>query len=452
MKPKSALAFFPALVLLQGAFAQICLRSAQDAALLAQKNDRALAARRQYVQEEARLAKLSLSPFLPEFDFSISDSACAESASGGYKKKSLEAGITQKVFNGGKTFLEYKMQRQKAFYDFLQFESEEKIQKNKAVQSYYDTLFAKLARDVMLEAKKIAESVLLVADLEMAQGMISKTDYLESKINFMEISANAKNASDDYSLKLRRFRETLGVGVEEEIIFLEECQDVFEQKTEAVIYLRERVSQMTQSALKKSVELKKARAETDWARKSLSMQRKAFLPSVAFRAGFAFSGRNYPLTEPSYSFKVILGFDNNPWLPMTISKSAGLRKGELNSVSDAASAKGIINTSWFSQMKLLKINGEQTKLEAQSVERQVEDKVFELAQSVENANQSALLSLETLKLKERKLSLYQMELEQGQIKKSDYLEALNDFTAEKINYLKARANSEILLKELQDMI
>ncbi len=121
----------------------------------------------------------------------------------------------------------------------------------------------------------------------------------------------------------------------------------------------------------------------------------------------------------------------------------------MNSITDGFSAKGIVNTSWTSQMRLLKIGVEKSRLDAEKVQREIEGKVFRLVQGVESARENALLLLETAKLKEQKLGLMKIQLEQGSVTKTDYLENLSDCAAQKIKCAKGMVEAALLIKELE---
>lgn len=431
------------------AFAQITLRSADDALALAAANDREGELMKKAALEEVRLAKLSLAPFLPEFDFSISDTGSAEKGAGDYKQKTLEAGVTQKIFNGGKSLLEYNMKKERGYYNFLEVQKSQESKKNKIEAAYYAALLAMLKSEVYADAARVAEKVLRFAEIEEEEGLTSKTELLESRIKFMDIQGRKKSADDDFFSKCRNLNELLGIDARQKLDFAQNFDIALDDggRPELSFCLQE----LWQKAVEKNVDLKKAGAEARWAKKKLALERRAFLPSVSVRAGFAFSGRSYPLTEPSYSIKVILGFDNNPWLPMSLSKKAGIKKGALNSIADSLSGKAVLNTSWFSQMKLAKLSVEQSGLDAQKVRREIEGKVFSLAKGVENADKSARLNFETMRLKEQRLALCEIQLEQGEIKATDCLEAVNELAAQKIKFLEALTERDSMAKELEAM-
>ena len=118
-------------------------------------------------------------------------------------------------------------------------------------------------------------------------------------------------------------------------------------------------------------------------------------------------------------------------------------------MADSISGKGIINTSFLGQMKLSKINIENCRLDAEKVQKEIECKVFNLIQKIESLEESAEINEQTLALKEQKLSLLKIQLDEGSATKSDYLENLNELANEKINFLKTKIERDLLAKELE---
>ncbi|MBR5097293.1 MAG: TolC family protein, partial [Treponema sp.] len=138
--------FFLALsaALIDKAFCQIELRSADDALKIAMANDVERSLQKQGAQENVRLAKKNIGGFLPVIDFSLSDAARAQKDSDDSKSKTIEFGLTQKIFNGGKTVLEWKMQKEKSFWQFLNVQKSDEKFKNSLTQCYYNALLQML--------------------------------------------------------------------------------------------------------------------------------------------------------------------------------------------------------------------------------------------------------------------------------------------------------------------
>ena len=100
-------------------------------------------------------------------------------------------------------------------------------------------------------------------------------------------------------------------------------------------------------------------------------------------------------------------------------------------------------------MKLSKIEIAQKKAGVESAKKQIEDSVFEVIQKIENAQENFVLNCESVKIKEQKLLLSKLSLEQGTIKKSDYLDELIECAKQKINCLLLLKERDYLAKELE---
>lgn len=432
--------------------AEIYLGSAEDVLKIARTNDIEGALSLKGAQEGVRAAKMSLAPFLPQFDFTLSDSASAEKTKGDYKQKALEFGVTQKIFNGGKNFLEYKMQKEKALYDFLDAQKSQEDKGRALVKAYYDALLLRLKSEVLSEAALNAEAIFEVERIESAEGLISSADFFESQIRRKKMQAEAKSAKSAFEQASRALSVLMNLDFGEKLVFLESAEARANEAEESGAKgLRARRKELTALAVQRSLDLKKARARMTWAQKQRSLQKRSFMPSLSLRAGASFNGRGYPLTEPSYSVKLIMGFDNNPWIPASLSKNSTFKDGALLSMTDSISGKGIINTSFLSQLKLSKIGVESGKLDVEKTQKEIECKVFNLIQKIESLEDGAEINRETLALKERELSLLKIQLEAGSVTKSDYLKSLNELAEEKINFLKAKIERDLLIEELEAM-
>ena len=123
----------------------------------------------------------------------------------------------------------------------------------------------------------------------------------------------------------------------------------------------------------------------------------------------------------------------------------------MNSISNSISGQGILNTSYFSQMRLNKIEIAQKKLGVEQTKKAVEENVMELIKKIENAQENFLLNLESAKIKEQKLALSMLLLEQGRKKKSDCIEEMNECAKQKIQCLVLLKERDYLAKELESM-
>lgn len=450
---KKAFLFALCFFLAKGIFCQIELRNVSDAIKIALANDVEHSLQRQSAEESLRIAKKNIGPFLPVLDFTITDAARAQKDVDDSKNKSIEVGLTQKIFNGGKSLLEWQMQKEQSFYQFLDAQKNYETFQIEIIKSYYNALLLKLKSQLLKKNADNAQVYLILAELEESEGMITKTDYLKTLLEYKKMEFEANAAQDECKNAETALKNLMNLDRGHALVLSEsECFEAALTDFVALENLTDKSMEYKQSAVQNSLNIKISRAELNWAKKLRSIQKRIFIPSVSVRGSVAFSGRNYPLTSPTYSVSLVLSFEDNPWINASISRQHAFNKGRLNSLSDTVSGKGMFNGIYFNQLKLSKIELSQKKVGYEKTKKQIEENVIDRIQKIEQVQKSFLLGLENVKIKEQKLLLSKLQLEQGKIKKSDYLEEMNECAKEKIQCLSLLKDRDYLIKELETIV
>ncbi len=450
---KKAFLFALCFFLAKGIFCQIELRNVSDAIKIALANDVEHSLQRQSAEESLRIAKKNIGPFLPVLDFTITDAARAQKDVDDSKNKSIEVGLTQKIFNGGKSLLEWQMQKEQSFYQFLDAQKNYETFQIEIIKSYYNALLLKLKSQLLKKNADNAQVYLILAELEENEGMITKTDYLKTLLEYKKMEFEANAAQDECKNAETALKNIMNLDRGHALVLSEsECFEAALTDFVALENLTDKSMEYKQSAVQNSLNIKLSRAELNWAKKLRSIQKRIFIPSVSVRGSVAFSGRNYPLTSPTYSVSLVLSFEDNPWINASISRQHAFNKGKLNSLSDTVSGKGMFNSIYFNQLKLSKIELSQKKVGYEKTKKQIEENVIDRIQKIEQVQKSFLLGLENVKIKEQKLLLSKLQLEQGKIKKSDYLEEMNECAKEKIQCLSLLKDRDYLIKELETIV
>ena len=450
---KKAFLFALCFFLAKGIFCQIELRNVSDAIKIALANDVEHSLQRQSAEESLRIARKNIGPFLPVLDFTITDAARAQKDVDDSKNKSIEVGLTQKIFNGGKSLLEWQMQKEQSFYQFLDAQKNYETFQIEIIKSYYNALLLKLKSQLLKKNADNAQVYLILAELEENEGMITKTDYLKTLLEYKKMEFEANAAQDECKNAETALKNLMNLDRGHALVLSEsECFEAALTDFVALENLTDKSMEYKQSAVQNSLNIKLSRAELNWAKKLRSIQKRIFIPSVSVRGSVAFSGRNYPLTSPTYSVSLVLSFEDNPWINASISRQHAFNKGKLNSLADTVSGKGMFNSIYFNQLKLSKIELSQKKVGYEKTKKQIEENVIDRIQKIEQVQKSFLLGLENVKIKEQKLLLSKLQLEQGKIKKSDYLEEMNECAKEKIQCLSLLKDRDYLIKELETIV
>lgn len=423
-----------------------------DAALkIARANNREAELKEKYSAGLVSIARKSVGPFLPSLDFSWTESAAVEPAVQDSKIKRIGAGITQKIYDGGKSALEYKMRKTDAELNFLAFKKEAEDFECALLSAYYTALLDRTRISVKKKALENARKILSLALIEFEQNMITEADFLETGISVKKIE-NELEALNEQARKSRlNLSDLMGVRMTEKIFFNEELSLLDGSGTQEIDFSDGQIKLLKQRAVQKSIELKRLNSEIDFARKERSLQKRLFLPSISFNGGVAFSGRNYPLTSPSWTMKVIVGFENNPWLPGKISGAWDYKHGRLSGQTNAAEFSGIVNTTFFDTLRQSKIELEQKCLGRDKLLVQIQNDVDAAVESIRRARSSIALGEETLRLMEKRLLFSEIRLREGLITNNDYIEEENEIAAQRIQNAENCAELLFIQKKLKIM-
>ena len=125
----------------------------------------------------------------------------------------------------------------------------------------------------------------------------------------MEFEANA--AQDECKNAETALKNLMNLDRGHALVLSEsECFEAALTDFVALENLTDKSMEYKQSAVQNSLNIKLSRAELNWAKKLRSIQKRIFIPSVSVRGSVAFSGRNYPLTSPTYSVSLVLSFED----------------------------------------------------------------------------------------------------------------------------------------------
>ena len=123
----------------------------------------------------------------------------------------------------------------------------------------------------------------------------------------------------------------------------------------------------------------------------------------------------------------------------------------MESLSDSISGQALADTSYFGRLRLNKIDIARKKLGVENAKKRIDDSVWDLLKRIEQSQESFLLTMESVRIKELKLALSAIELEQGRIKKSDYLEEMGELSKQKIQALSLLKERDYMAKQLETM-
>lgn len=119
-------------------FSQIYLNTPNDAVNLGLENAEEYKLEKLSVLTGIKLAKYSIADFLPSFSLGLTESDGRKYDASDSRTKSLQFGITQTVFNGGKSKLSYDMSKLSASFQYSLYEQDVKSFSVNIIKNYFD--------------------------------------------------------------------------------------------------------------------------------------------------------------------------------------------------------------------------------------------------------------------------------------------------------------------------
>jgi outer membrane protein TolC len=408
----------------------IVFRSADEAADFAVRNSAVLSFQRRKVIENMKIAKYAVEEYLPSFDISFSETDTTNMLAADTRTRSIQANVTQKLFDGGKRRLEYDLKRISAQFDYNDYESSLRQFRQNITVQYYQYLRQVKTIAIQEELFDLARTQLAILEKEVSLGITLETDYLEYYISFINIENEKEQGKRDLRNIERKFKIALELG--EEAVF--SIEDDAYRAVEYFYY--EPYSAYIWNLVKNSGgEIKKQSLSLQYEKKQLDYSERWYMPTVSLQGGITFSGSGYPLTEPKYSLRLMFDFSNNPLFPLGISGSYGFDKDRLYNVSNSSNVPLSLQPAYFRQRRLAGISMTQSAIQLAASEKELQSSVYDAVIAHDNALRSADTAERTIALLARRLEFSERELANGTKKHIDYLEELLDAARVKISLL-----------------
>jgi outer membrane protein TolC len=408
---------------------EVTFRSADDAVAFALQNSTIHVLQRQSALENIRAARFDFKNFIPVFDFSLSETDSISVLSGDSRTKSFQASIGQTIFNGGRNLLAYEMQRTNAIHNFNEYEVNLRNFKLQVFLQYYQYLLQKKIVEINEELVNYAQSQLLIIEREVELGLTLETDYLEYLISFIRIENERNQSIRDFVSLERNFKNLLNMGERATFQVIDDILETYDYCFyEPYLYV------LWPLINNHSLELKRHDITIQFSRRQLDHSRRWYLPSLAVNGGVTFSGVSYPLTEPRFSLRITLSFQNNPLFPVNTSSAYGFNQQGLNSVSNNAEIGIRPDPVYYIHQNLSDISIMQAQAERIRAENDLRESFFNMIESHDNKLRDAYIAQRMVALLERRLEFTRIELETGDKKHIDYLRELVDLSQIKISF------------------
>ena len=417
-------------------FSQIYLNTPNDAVNLGLENAEEYKLEKLSVLTGIKLAKYSIADFLPSFSLGLTESDGRKYDSSDSRTKSLQFGITQTVFNGGKSKLSYDMSKLSASFQYSLYEQDVKSFSVNIIKNYFDYVTQREKLKVKSNLLSNAQEQLNITKAEYEHGLILESDYLEYEISVMQIKNEVKQLERDINTLLRSFKVLLGLPLEANLV-INSDNKIEDEKD---FFLEPYTNFLLAIALNSNLELNQQKISLDYSKKQLAYNKRFYLPTVTLEGNVSFSGEQYPLTEPNYSIKLGINFSELPFFPINFSESYGFNNNGFNNISNVANASlkpdftypiSNVNSDLSIKKSMLDY-----KMKIQSLKEDVISKIS----LHDDYLDSIKIIRETLNLHEKRLVVCKAEVNKGERKRLDYLEDLEEYAEELIKLTIAQNN------------
>lgn len=402
-----------------------------------------------YAETSLKVAEFSVQNFLPVFNFSVNEDDSIIVNGADSRSKSVSAGVSQTVFDGGKRLILYKMEKSEKLFDLKSVQQNLALFKSCVNSSYYNCLLLEKKVQIKTELEQNAFIQLEILKKECELGLTLENDYLEYLIAFKKIQNEKKQAQRELRSSIRQLKILCSIDLTTELILWNDFSGMQNKNKSEQFYLEEYSQKLWEILKKNSPAIQKQNAAFLYSKQQYLYDRRFFVPEINLEAQVSFSGNEYPLNSPKYSAKLSVNFANLPFVPVSISNGYGFREKNISSINNMASASLSFETDWFYSRRKAKISIKKQKEELQEEFNSLYENLFETIAQHDDYLDSIFRLKETIELQQRRLNVSEIQVKNGILKRIDFLEQLTELAAQKIQFEEAEIKIASLIAELE---
>lgn len=417
--------------------------SAREAALFGIQNSKSL-----NIQKFQQLAALSSAAysfrdFLPSVSFSYSENDSIIKNAPDSRTKSLQVSLSQPLFDGGKKKAEYDLALINARYAWFEYELGVRNYESQILQAYYQYNMQKKSLDIQSELVAVAQKQLAILKKEFELGLTLETDYLDYELSVLKLEYDRVKYERELYKQERHFKTLLDISEDMPI----EIQDDFYGKTEYPLLekKKEKIWTRVQSI---GIELQKQRINNEFKNKLIRFDRLRNIPAFSLMASVGFSGSRLPLTEPSFSIKCLVNFQNRLF-PVNLSNAYNLTQNGLQGLSNSLDMQLLPSFTVFIEQRIAKLSLLAAAEDYKKTEKDLRNSVFDTVYNHDDTARDLQTKEQMLAIINKKIQINRFRLEKGEIKQIDYLNALIESAKAAIEYASLQTQIEALERSLE---
>jgi outer membrane protein TolC len=244
---------------------------------------------------------------------------------------------------------------------------------------------------------------------------------LEYRITVAEIELQVQELTEALEKQERSLAALVGLGPGTRVSVVTPAEGDPEARTYTPIGVSiDRLWPIVRNA---SVDLEKQNIIFRYQKIQAAQARRFYLPSVTVEGGMSIGGSRYPLTEPSWTLKCSISFDNS-FLPFTASGGLNARNGELRGTSASVGTSLPGNVTWGLEAGRAQLALQASELGLKDAELALYEGTLDAVQGHDNAIVTLEMQRRLVDLSEQRLKVDEYNLRRGDLKRTDFLEAL----------------------------
>jgi outer membrane protein TolC len=365
-----------------------------------------------------RLAKQSVKSFLPVASISFSENDAVTRGAPDSRSKSLQFSLSQLVFDGGKNRAQYQLANINALYSFYEYQLAVKQFETQIITAYRQCLLLRRKQEIQRELWQNAIDQRDIIRAEYELGLVLETDYLEVALSAASIELQTKQLAEETGKQHRGLGVLLGMEGGTQIVIHDDLA-----APGTYLPLGKHLDQLWPIVKAASVEMQKQEINYLYQKIQVKKAKNLFAPAITLEGGVGFSGAAYPMTQPSYSLKCSIAF-NNPLLPVNLSAGVSARDGRLSGAQNSAGTSLPASVTHFTERHLQDI-----ALVVGAFG--LADSGLALHESLQNmvfVHDNAITDMEIkrgmLDIARRRIQIDRVRLEHGDLKRIDFLEEM----------------------------
>lgn len=426
---------------------EIVLSTPQEAFNYSITNNKELILKKRLCEEYVKSTGLSIEGFLPQLEFSWNENTVIEKAKNDTRNKSVSFGLLLPVFDGGKTILNYQMNRVYAKLNYY-----ENIQELKTFQQNLTSLFSQYEQ--LVAAEEIREQnivlkkfVLDISQIKLNEGLITESDFLESEVDYMNEELELKKCRENLRMKEKEIINSMGLDRNIEIkISPEISQDIADNVWSDLNRCKEKIINLSKAG---NLEIKKCDAEIRFSEKQLKYQKNIFSPEISIGASINFSGTSYPLTEPGCIFKINIGFINNPFIKNQYSSQNGNKQKLSSSLNNSLISTLSVSPSYINELRISSITLETLKQKRILLEKSIEDTVENLICQNNSLTEKLNINRKLLNIMKKNTDLYFLRYQNGTVTRDHLMKSINGLNEKKLEVTEIENSIRLIHRNLE---